>query len=102
MPLVRHELDGDMGHLQVGNPHVDGVAGHRLADRLLADLFEVALEIPRRIDRGASPGAAADGARILHSRGDRSPQSSWQAVYRSRRSGASIQFSGIARGVDSL
>src|SRR5690349_11850030 len=67
------ELDGHLGNVQISKPDLDGAARHRIADCILADLFEVAMEISRRINRGASLGAAADGAGLLHPRRHRSP-----------------------------
>src|SRR6185503_6609401 len=72
--LRRHcELDGHLGNVQISKPDLDGAARHRIADCILADLFEVAMEISRRIDRGASVGATADGAGLLHPRRHWSP-----------------------------
>src|SRR5215471_9591577 len=73
--LQNNELAGSDDDLGVGLPYFRHSADHRVADRLLGGLLEMAVEILCRGDRGVAARITADGVGFLYPCRDRAAKS---------------------------
>src|SRR5207302_7692718 len=73
---------------EVGGVRGGNIARDRNAGGVLAGLFELARQVPARIDGGAAIGAATDGAWILRAHSDGAARAAGKTVDRALRARA--------------